>query len=177
MRLRTLSHKLSGLSAIIILFPRQQTQCPILEFFTKVKMTKYKYQRWCEQRAVCAWCVNVASLPRHCPAFCFYQYKICEVNNVHCILLCKEEKVAKHNWTCSLCIHDPLPTPQSKVTVFKSFTCVEKALTKHEKGSTIMWLTLHPSYHSSGLGQTVWKLWMCHQYFHCNDCGATWVTY
>ena len=58
-------------------------------------------------------------------------------------------------------IHDPLPTPQSKVAVFYFFTCVEKAPTKHEKDPTTVWLTLHPIATTPKASVRLYRIYKC----------------
>ena len=68
MRLRTFSHKLRSFSiTTIILFPHQQAQCPILAFFIKVKITKYKQQNGTSE---------VASFPGNHPAIQIWELNI-----------------------------------------------------------------------------------------------------
>ena len=82
--MRTLSRKLSGLR-VTIPFPQRQAQLPILAFFPKVKGDKMQTEKMVQAKS-CRWCINVGSLPGHCPPFYFLQCKIWELNNVHCIL-------------------------------------------------------------------------------------------
>ena len=68
MRLRTFSHKLKSFSiTTITLSPHQQAQRPILAFFTKVKITKYKQQNGMSE---------VASFPGNHPAVQIWELNI-----------------------------------------------------------------------------------------------------